>query len=62
MNEKDKRKEKRRWEINLDTRQREEEFKVEEEKASPWFLLSGALVSQELDGSTLPLTDSRPAV
>lgn len=31
-------------------------------ETSHWFLLSGMLVSQELDCSTLPLTDSRPAV
>lgn len=31
-------------------------------ETSHWFLLSGVLVSQELDCSTLPVTDSWPAV
>lgn len=39
-----------------------EQERVSMFETSHWFLLSGTLVSQELDCSTLPLTDSWPAV
>lgn len=46
-----------------ETQQREtKQERVSMFQTSHWFLLSGTLVSQELDCSTLPLTDSWPTV
>lgn len=52
---------KERWQRQTCNRESEQE-RVSMFETSHWFLLSGTLVSQELDCSMLPLTDNQPTV